>query len=301
MPESAMECEVMPKKRTDTAAKAESEDLQEEVHYHYHHGTKEERPRQRYEEKRTSNGGKEIHHHYYYEPPAVTGERSSKPGIAGSLLIITAILGFITATVMFGGMMFMSDSGSFMDFIGSFDDADVYGTITYENGTPARNVTVTIAKENLNTTTDENGNYRLFDVPIGNQELEIELEGYNTIIKRIFVDSNNSGGGDFSDITQTESNEHNFVLEPGTEVVERGSYPDFDWISQVLGVCAVINIILSIIVLLAGYMAIKRRNFPFVIIGAIIGIFTIGFAVGSILSIIAVFILLLSKNEFRKN
>ncbi|NIP35188.1 MAG: hypothetical protein GWN18_09575, partial [Thermoplasmata archaeon] len=51
--------------------------------------------------------------------------------------------------------------------------------------------------------------------------------------------------------------------------------------------------------LLGAWFAFKRTNLPFVVVGAIAGIFTFGMFIGSVLAFIALFILLLSLDEFK--
>ena len=71
-------------------------------------------------------------------------------------------------------------------------------------------------------------------------------------------------------------------------------------IQDILGICAIIGIILSIFPLLGGILSIKRKMWGFTIIMSIIGLFTIGpFLLSSILSFIALILIALSKNEFQ--
>ena len=71
-------------------------------------------------------------------------------------------------------------------------------------------------------------------------------------------------------------------------------------IQDILGICSIIGIILSIFPLLGGILSIKRKMWGFTIIMSIIGLFTIGpFLLSSILSFIALILIALSKNEFQ--
>jgi hypothetical protein len=246
---------------------------------------------------------KEVHHHYYYEPPRQGRERSSKPGIAGALLIITAVLGLAFGSALVVGSMIFAD---FDDFIKSFDpntEIDIYGQVTLVDGTPVENANISIIDTDLYAQTDGNGSYILYNVPIGNQEIMVEKDGYSTIIQKVFLssDGNQDYSGintDTNDETKSTAKKYNFVLRPGDDVINKGSFMPFEWIGSILIVCSVIVIILSMITLIAGYFALKRTKLPLVITGAVLGIITIGFMLGTILAIIALFIILLSKNEF---
>ena len=71
-------------------------------------------------------------------------------------------------------------------------------------------------------------------------------------------------------------------------------------IQEILGICAIIGIILSIFPLLGGILSIKRKMWGFTIFMCIIGLFTIGpLLLSSILSFIALILVVLSKNEFQ--
>jgi len=258
---------------------------------HYHYNMKSEMPS-------GTGAPDEIHHHYYYEPPRPKAGRSSKPGIAGALLIFTAIIGIIGAGFLIGSGFFVGDFSEGMNFPGTDDTGDVTGTVRYTNGTPAEGVTILIVGEDLSTETDDVGNYIILDVPSGNQKIKVEKEGYNTIIYKKFVSPDEinweaeNGNGHWD-----HENSEDFVLTVGDRTLERGSYPPWGMIGGMIFVCAVLILVFSIVTLLGGYYAIKRKKFSLAIAGAILGIFTI---VGALFSLIALFILIISRNEFNK-
>lgn len=71
-------------------------------------------------------------------------------------------------------------------------------------------------------------------------------------------------------------------------------------IQDILGVCAIIGIILSIFPLLGGILSLKRRMWGFTIVMSVIGLFTVGpFLLSSFLSLIALILIALSKKEFQ--
>ena len=70
-------------------------------------------------------------------------------------------------------------------------------------------------------------------------------------------------------------------------------------IQEFLGICSIIGIILSIFPILGGILSLKRLNWGIVIVMSIIGLFTIGpVLISSILSLIALILVALSKKEF---
>ena len=63
--------------------------------------------------------------------------------------------------------------------------------------------------------------------------------------------------------------------------------------------CSIILLIFSVIALLGAVASLKRKNIDVAVAGALLGIFSFGFfMLGSILSIISLFIILRSKEEF---
>lgn len=276
--------------------RAPKKDFEEEgVHIHYHTGE----PEAQRKKTSKSDSKQEIHYHYYYEPSAYAPKRhSSKPGIAGALMILTAILGLISAVFFFGGSYFVGDMGEGFEFFGEDGKGDIYGTVTFLNGTPVENATISIVGESLSTQTDDHGNYMIYNVPSKNHEIKVEKEGYNTIIYKAYIAPSDFNVEQHQGNKDSNSeNEFDFVLTPGNEELERGSYPPFQLIGGIMIICAVVIIILSIITLFGGYYALKRKKFGFVIAGAILGLFT---GIGIIFALIAIFILVLSRDEFKK-
>lgn len=261
-------------------------DSQDEVHHHYHMGGGPPGT------MRTEQRPGEMHYHYYYEPPRHVKKRSSKPAIAGALLIINALIAIVIAGLLISvGWMFSSSDGSF-EFFGMSETGDITGTVVYENGTPVEGATISIVGESLTTQTNENGGYTLSDVPTGNQKVIVEKDGYNTIIYKAFIEPSGSRW-DPDNKTMESGNDFDFTLSEGNQTLERGSYPPWDLIMNFLYVCAALILIFAIITLIGGVYAIKRRHFGIALTGAILGVLT-----GGILALIALFILLIAKEEF---
>lgn len=76
--------------------------------------------------------------------------------------------------------------------------------------------------------------------------------------------------------------------------------PGLGGFGAIMIVCGVVGIIFSIIALVGGVMAIQRKMWGLALAGSILGLFTIGFVfVSSILSLIALILIALSKSEFQ--
>jgi hypothetical protein len=236
----------------------------------------------------------EVHHHYYYEPDPKKRKRSMKPGIAGALLILTAVLGLIMGGMFVGGGFFFNNIEDGSDFWGIEDNGDIKGRITYLNGGGVENATVTVVGEGITTVTDENGHYILYNVPNGEQKLRVEKEDHNTYIMQIFVTPGESGwGSDNGDFDYEDV--YNLEITKGTQVVERNEQPSRGIIGGMIYACGALFIVFSVLALLGGYFALKRKNFKLAAIGATMGIFTV---FGTIFSLIALFLILISRDEF---
>jgi len=71
---------------------------------------------------------------------------------------------------------------------------------------------------------------------------------------------------------------------------------------SILNTCTTIGLIISIFPILGGIFSIQRKNWSFCIVLAVIGLFTIGpFFISSLLSLISLILIILSKNEFGEN
>lgn len=75
-----------------------------------------------------------------------------------------------------------------------------------------------------------------------------------------------------------------------------------DRIVEILNTCSIIGCILTIFPILGGILAIKKKLWGISLVGSIFGLFTLGiFFTSSILSLIALILLITSKNEFQEN
>jgi len=71
-------------------------------------------------------------------------------------------------------------------------------------------------------------------------------------------------------------------------------------IVEILNTCAVIECVISIFPILGGILAIKKKLWGISLVGSIIGLFTLGIIfTSSILSLISLILLIISKKEFQ--
>jgi len=83
--------------------------------------------------------------------------------------------------------------------------------------------------------------------------------------------------------------------------VEGSSYEAiFPGIAAVFLICGFIEFIFAIVMIAGGIMALDRRMWGLALVGGILGLFTIGFFLEtSIMSLIALVLIIVSRNEFR--
>ena len=83
---------------------------------------------------------------------------------------------------------------------------------------------------------------------------------------------------------------------------QSGADISLEQFESILNICTTIGLIISIFPILGGIFSIKRKNWSFCVVMAAIGLFTIGpLFVSSLLSLIGLILIILSKNEFGEN
>ncbi len=71
-------------------------------------------------------------------------------------------------------------------------------------------------------------------------------------------------------------------------------------LQSIITTCGIIGSVLSIITLAGGIVALSRKAWGLAVIGGILGLFTIGpLLLGSILSLVGLIIVVISRNDFR--
>lgn len=198
---------------------------------------------------------------------------SSKPMLAGALLLTVFLLG-----VVMGGVILTHEN------ILSHGFGDYTAKVIDNDGHAIEGVVVTIEDENISVTSDENGEFFFENISAGKHVIDLKKEGYASIKAEIFV------------LPIKYPIKSKFVMEKG-----EGTENEKGIILRAINALPIIStaiIIISFLPLIGAIFCFMRKYFFMAIISSIIGIFSIGFFIGSILSIVALIILLLSRNEF---
>ena len=70
-------------------------------------------------------------------------------------------------------------------------------------------------------------------------------------------------------------------------------------LQSVLSVCGAVLIIFAIIAIVGGFFAIQRKHFFLAVAGAVFGLLGIGFFLGSLLALIGLILVAISRQEFQ--
>jgi len=199
--------------------------------------------------------------------------RTNRPVISAILLVCVFVLGVTTAVF---SEEFVESTMYVGNAFGLSGDVKI-SVIDFENKS-VNNVTVKI--DNMSKITDDTGYVCFKKVELGVQKIEVNKSDYKKQVEEhlilpfltneILIKYNTARG----------ANEH--------------SIKKFDKIG-----CSLIIGIFSLFPLLGFISCWKRRNFDIAIAGASIGIFSFGFFfIGSILSVIAAYLIFKSRDEF---
>ena len=195
---------------------------------------------------------------------------TSKPVIAAILLATVFALGMTTAAF---SETFVETSLEVLSNTGMTGTVEFY-VIDQSNET-LENVEIII--DGISGTTNESGIYIFENVTLGIQNVEISLSEYKTQIHEILV-------------VPVVGSYNKVTMEEGTGE----DHTAFD----ILG-CSIILAILSVFALLGSLSCLRRRNLDLAVAGSVIGIFVFGFfMIGSLLSIIALIMIIMSREEF---
>ncbi len=238
-------------------------------------------------------------------------EKSSKPVVAGSLLLIIGIIGLIFSAFVVGGGIAL-DNFEDIPFEG-FTVTYITGTITDSSGSPLENVSIALVDSHLQAITDENGTYQIYGIPSGYHQLRIEKTGYTTLIYNTYILSFEEKSDFMSDFQDTngdnpltiDNDNYNFQLSEGSGTYMYGSEiaPHrnfFNIFGGFISGFGVITLFCSALSIVGGYFAINRKKHVLVVLCSIAAIFSFGFFIGSLLAIIALIIVIISSNEFEE-
>ena len=170
-----------------------------------------------------------------------------------TIFVIIAALLLITAAIQFplAGLFVYYSTSDGVEFGGTFD---LHGTIKDTDGTNLSGVRISIVGTSLFAISDGNGEYTIFNAPNGIWRVEAQLDGYRGETRRVILQ-------------ELMFYEVNFELKGG-----RGSEEVNDlWFFISL---AILTLMFSIFVLAGAMYSFRGQRFPVVLVGAILGLFT---------------------------
>jgi len=240
-----------------------------------------------------------------------TKRKSKKPKIAGSLLVITAVLGMLFSVFMIGSGFFLEDFDDLM-VIGE-NEIDIEGKVLDSDQTAIEGVEVSIEGTDRSVVTDSTGYYKIKNIEAGYHEIRVDKDGYETIIFESFLpffsigfNEDNKKVYGAGQLEIKDGKEFDFTMDEGAGAVTFGRDEDttdklLEGVDGTLTIIGVIILICSIIALIGGISSIRRGSYGLAIVGGIAGIFSFGFLFGTILAIIGLLLLILSSDSFKKD
>ncbi len=196
--------------------------------------------------------------------------KTGKPTIAAILLIAVFVIGTFTA---FFAEPFIESSLETLSGIGVKGSVEFTVINTTNASLPYVNVTINGVQQKTN----EVGFFSSNNVSLGVQTITFSYPGYDSIEYEMLV-------------TPILSPSHKIHMSKGTGKEER----QFNSIG-----CSTIFMIFAVFALLGAVSVYQRRNFDVAVAGSLIGALSFGFFyIGSILAIVAFFIILKCKEEF---
>jgi len=208
--------------------------------------------------------------------PLVRQKPSSKPLIAGVLLIIVFLLG-----ILMGASLLFSENEALRG-LGSYR-----GIVVGEDKQPLEGVSIYLIEDSKRKVaeTNKDGYFSIENLSAGKHRILVEKEGY--ISKNVTI-----GVFPFKSIFREK-----ITLMKGSGIKNEKALSA--WFFDILPIFSAAIILLSIPPLIGAIFCFLKKYAVVAIIGAVFGIFSIGFIIGSILSIVALILILLSKEDFK--
>ncbi len=204
--------------------------------------------------------------------PLVKKEKTSKPMIAGTLLVIVFVTG-----ILLGSFILLSQESIFKGY------GEYKAKVFDEEGKPLQGVKAYL--DNKTVVSDKEGIIHFSNVSAGKHILWLYKEGYKSMKIKVLV------------LPWRNFLTDKFKMEKGNGTIERKSF--LYTASLFLPYLAFGIIIVSIPALIGAIFCFLRKQALIALICSIFGIFSIGpFFIGSILSIVALALIVLSRDEF---
>ena len=206
------------------------------------------------------------------------GEKPKTPSQwAGVLLSIVFVLGILSG-VAYG--LKWSDQETQWDNEGL---CAVHGTVIDESGNSLEGVKVEIGDKK--TYTNEQGKYYLYDLTGDEARLNFVMEGYGTVVVWMNI---RADGTNIMEIEMNEGEEQtNYDYRKN---VAKPWPPNY--------ALAPIFMIASMVALIGSSAALLHQNFRIAVLGCLFGVLSYGFLIGSVLSVVALSLLLVDRERF---
>ena len=206
------------------------------------------------------------------------GEKPKTPSQwAGVLLSIVFVLGILSG-VAYG--LKWSDQETQWDNEGL---CAVHGTVIDESGNTLEGVKVEIGDKK--TYTNEQGKYYLYDLTGDEARLNFVMEGYGTVVVWMNI---RADGTNIMEIEMNEGEEQtNYDYRKN---VAKPWPPNY--------ALAPIFMIASMVALIGSSAALLHQNFRIAVLGCLFGVLSYGFLIGSVLSVVALSLLLVDRERF---
>jgi hypothetical protein len=206
------------------------------------------------------------------------GEKPKTPSQwAGVLLSIVFVLGILSG-IAYG--LKWSDQETQWDNEGL---SSVHGTVIDEYGNSLEGVKVEVGDKK--TYTNLQGKYYLYDLTGDEAKLNFVMEEYGTVVVWMNIRA------DGTNIMEIEMN-------------EGGEQTNYDYRKNVAKpwppnyALAPIFMIASIVALIGSSAALLHQNFRIAVLGCLFGVLSYGFLIGSVLSVVALSLLLVDRERF---
>ena len=196
---------------------------------------------------------------------------------AGILLSIVFVLGLLS------GVMYGLKWNNQEDQWDNNGLSSVHGSVIDEKGNAMEGVAV--YGGNKQTTTNNQGQYYLYDIEGEEVSILFSIEGYKDV--SVWIDIK-SGGANILEVEIEEGN-GNIQLDYRKQIAKPWP-PNY--------ALAPIFMISAIITLMGSAAALLQENFKIAITGCLFGIISYGFLIGSILSVVALALLLIDYQKF---
>ena len=206
------------------------------------------------------------------------GEKPKTPSQwAGVLLSIVFVLGILSG-VAYG--LKWSDQETQWDNEGL---SAVHGTVIDEYGNTLEGVKVEVGDKKAYT--NKQGKYYLYDLTGDEARLNFVMEGYGTVVVWMNI---RADGTNIMEIEMNEGEEQtNYDYRKN---VAKPWPPNY--------ALAPIFMIASMVALIGSSAALLHQNFRIAVLGCLFGVLSYGFLIGSVLSVVALSLLLVDRERF---